>query len=35
MAGDMISPLIGDEEIDPVGSGAFTQWVLQLTQDQR
>ena len=35
MAGDMISPLIGDEEIDPVESGSFTQWVLQLSQDQR
>ena len=35
MAGDMISPLIGDDEIDPVESGAFTQWVLELTQERR
>ena len=29
MAGDMLSPFVGDEEIDPQ-SDAFSQWVMSL-----
>jgi DNA-binding Lrp family transcriptional regulator len=29
MAGDMLSPFVGDEEIDPT-SDAFSQWVMNL-----
>lgn len=36
MAGNEISPLIDNQEdLDPVESDAFTQWVLQLAHDQR
>ena len=36
MAGDMISPLIGnDGEIDPIDNDGFTQWVLELQRDER
>ncbi|WP_227357659.1 helix-turn-helix transcriptional regulator [Haladaptatus salinisoli] len=35
-AGDMLSPLIeNEEEIDPIDSEAFTQWILQLAQEER
>lgn len=35
MAGDMLSPLVGDEEeLDPVESNEFTEWVLRLAQNQ-
>ncbi|WP_231189247.1 MarR family transcriptional regulator [Haladaptatus sp. DYF46] len=34
MAGDMLSPLVSaEEESDPIDSNAFTQWVLQLSQE--
>jgi DNA-binding MarR family transcriptional regulator len=34
MAGDMLSPLFSaEEESDPIDSNAFTQWVLQLSQE--
>ena len=32
MAGDQLSPFVGDEEVDPQ-SGAFSQWVMQLTYE--
>ena len=32
MAGDMLSPFVGDEEIDPQ-SGPFSQWVMQLAYE--
>lgn len=36
MAGDMISPFVStDEEIDPLDSAEFTEWILQLTQTER
>ncbi|WP_231189620.1 MarR family transcriptional regulator [Haladaptatus sp. DYF46] len=36
MAGDMLSPLFSSEdESDPIDSDAFTQWVLQLSQETR
>ncbi|XGI82944.1 helix-turn-helix transcriptional regulator [Halorutilales archaeon Cl-col2-1] len=35
MAGDMISPFIGtEEEVDPVSSDAFTQWILELSHEE-
>ena len=35
MAGDMLSPFIGEEEIDP-RSDAFSQWIMNLAyQDSR
>jgi len=33
MAGDMLSPFIGDEEIDP-NSDAFSQWVMNLAYEE-
>jgi DNA-binding MarR family transcriptional regulator len=33
MAGDMLSPLVGNEEIDPQ-SDAFSQWVMQLAYEE-
>ena len=33
MAGDMLSPFIGDEEIDPQ-SDAFSQWVMNLAYQE-
>ena len=33
MAGDMLSPFIGDEEINPQ-SDAFTQWVMNLAYEE-
>lgn len=30
MAGDQMSPLVGGDDIDPIDSQAFSQWVLQL-----
>lgn len=30
MAGEMISPFIGSDEVDPVESDAFTNWLLNL-----
>jgi len=33
MAGDMLSPFIGDEEINPQ-SDAFTQWVMNLAYQE-
>jgi uncharacterized membrane protein len=34
MAGDMISPLVGnEEEINPIHSEEFTQWILQLARE--
>lgn len=35
MAGDMISPLIESDQVDPIDSEAFTQWLLQLDRDDR
>ena len=32
MAGDMLSPFVGDEEIDPQ-SDAFSQWVMSLAYE--
>ncbi len=34
MAGDMFSPLVGTEEIDPITSDAFAQWILQLAYEE-
>ena len=33
MAGDMLSPLIGEEEIDPE-SDAFSQWLMSLSREE-
>ena len=33
MAGDMLSPFIGEEEIDP-NSDAFTQWLMNLAYEE-
>jgi len=33
MAGDMLSPFIGDEEADPYGD-AFSQWVMNLAYEE-
>ncbi len=33
MAGDMFTPFIGDEEVDPQ-SEAFTQWVMSLAYEE-
>lgn len=33
MAGDMLSPFIGNEEVDPQ-SDTFTQWLMQLSYDE-
>jgi hypothetical protein len=33
MAGDMLSPYIGDEEID-IHSDAFTQWIMNLAYQE-
>ncbi|WP_299234411.1 helix-turn-helix transcriptional regulator [Natronomonas sp.] len=33
MAGDMLSPFVGDEEIDPQ-SDAFSQWVMNLAYEE-
>jgi len=33
MAGDMLSPFIGDEEVDPQ-SDAFSQWVMNLAYQE-
>jgi DNA-binding MarR family transcriptional regulator len=33
MAGDMLSPFIGSEEVDPQ-SDAFSQWVMQLAYEE-
>ncbi len=33
MAGDMLSPFVGDEEVDPQ-SDAFTQWVMSLAYEE-
>jgi len=33
MAGDMLSPFIGDEEVDP-HSDAFSQWVMNLAYQE-
>lgn len=35
MAGDKISPFVNsDEEIDPIGSDEFTEWVLELARKE-
>ncbi|MFB6172177.1 MAG: helix-turn-helix transcriptional regulator [Haloarculaceae archaeon] len=34
MAGDMLSPFIGDDEIDPKGD-AFSQWIMNLAYEER
>lgn len=33
MAGDMLTPFIGEEEIDPQ-SGAFSQWLMNLAYEE-
>jgi hypothetical protein len=33
MAGDMLSPFIGDEEVDPQ-SDTFSQWVMKLAYEE-
>jgi DNA-binding MarR family transcriptional regulator len=33
MAGDMLSPFIGDEEVDP-HADAFSQWVMNLAYEE-
>jgi DNA-binding MarR family transcriptional regulator len=33
MAGDMLSPFIGEEEVDP-RSDAFSQWLMNLAYDE-
>ena len=33
MAGDMLSPFVGEEEIDP-NSDAFSQWIMNLAYEE-
>jgi hypothetical protein len=33
MAGDMLSPFVGDEEVDP-NSDAFSQWLMNLAYEE-
>lgn len=33
MAGDMLSPFVGDEEVDP-SSDTFSQWVMNLAYEE-
>jgi DNA-binding MarR family transcriptional regulator len=33
MAGDMLSPFVGDEEVDPQGD-LFSQWVMNLAYEE-
>lgn len=33
MAGDMLSPFVGEDDIDPQ-SGAFTQWIMKLAYEE-
>ena len=33
MAGDMLSPFVGEEEADPQ-SDAFSQWLMDLTYEE-
>jgi hypothetical protein len=33
MAGDMLSPFIGEEEVDP-RSDAFSQWLMNLAYEE-
>jgi hypothetical protein len=33
MAGDMLSPFVGEEEVDP-NSDAFSQWIMNLAYDE-
>ena len=33
MAGDMLSPFIGEEEVDP-NSDAFSQWIMNLAYEE-
>jgi hypothetical protein len=36
MAGNRLSPLVGtDGDIDPIEAEAFTQWLFELTQEER
>ena len=34
LAGDMLSPFAGAEDIDPIESDAFTQWILELAAEE-
>jgi DNA-binding Lrp family transcriptional regulator len=34
MAGDMLSPFVGEEEVDPQ-SDAFSQWIMNLAYEER
>jgi hypothetical protein len=33
MAGDMLSPFVGEEEIDP-NNDAFSQWIMNLAYEE-
>lgn len=33
MAGDEISPFVGKDDLDPIESEEFTQWILRLTEE--
>ncbi len=33
LAGNMLSPFVGSDEMDPIESDAFTQWILELSAD--
>jgi len=33
MAGDMLSPFVGEEEIDP-NNDAFSQWIINLAYEE-
>lgn len=34
IAGNRLSPLIGEDTVDPIASDAFTQWLLQLAANE-
>ncbi|MDY6779572.1 MAG: MarR family transcriptional regulator [Halobacteria archaeon] len=33
VAGEMLSPFVGTDDIDPIESDAFTQWILELSAE--
>lgn len=34
LAGDMLSPFVGNDDLDPIESDAFTQWILELAAEE-
>ncbi|MDY7081425.1 MAG: MarR family transcriptional regulator, partial [Halobacteria archaeon] len=34
LAGNMLSPFVGSDDVDPIESDAFTQWILELSAEE-